>query len=68
MKPVPVLDPETRRVRFADAPRCYRVPVRVRVRCGGDWKGERATVVLTKRGLDRLERELERNDKALDLF
>lgn len=57
-KPVPILDPETRRVRFVAAPRCYRVPVRVRVRCGGrDWHEERATLVLTKRGLERLEHE-----------
>ena len=59
VKPVPVLDPETHRVRFAAAPRCYRLPVRVRVRCGGECQEERATLVLTKRGLDRLERDAE---------
>jgi hypothetical protein len=70
VKPVPVLDPATHRVRFAAAPRCYRVPVLVRVRCGHVWKSERATLVLTKRGLDRLERAevLEDDDKGLDLF
>jgi hypothetical protein len=35
VKPVPVLDAGTHRVRFAQAPRCYRVPVQVRVKCGG---------------------------------
>jgi hypothetical protein len=67
VKPVPFLDPETRRVRFAAAPRCYRVPLSVRARCGGAWQVERATLVLTKRGLDRLERE-EPNEKSLELF
>jgi hypothetical protein len=67
VKPVPVLDPETRRVRFAAAPRCYRLPVRVRVRCGGASLGERATLVFSKRGLDRLERD-DASEKSLDLF
>ena len=67
VKPVPVLDPETRRVRFAAAPRCYRLPVSVRVRCGGVWQEERATLVLTKRGLERLERE-ETDESSLELF
>jgi hypothetical protein len=68
VKPVPVLDPETRKVRFAAAPRCYRVPVRVRVRCGATRKEEVATLVLTKRGLDRLERAEDGEARALDLF
>jgi hypothetical protein len=67
VKPIPVLDPETRRVRFAAAPRCYRLPVSVRVRCGGAWQVERATLILTKRGLDRLEREAD-GEKSLDLL
>ena len=67
VKPVPVLDPETHLVRFAAAPRCYRVPVRVQVRSGAEWHGETATLVLTKRGLDRLEREAP-GARALDLF
>jgi hypothetical protein len=67
VKQVPVLDPATHRVRFAAAPRCYRLPVRVRVRCGGDWQVEQATLVLTKRGLDRLEREADAG-KSLDLL
>jgi hypothetical protein len=55
-KPVPVLDATTRKVRFTDAPRCYRVPVRVSVQVRGQTVEEVATVVLHKRGLDRLER------------
>jgi hypothetical protein len=59
VKPVPVLDEASRRVKFIDAPRCYRVPITVKVRCDGrDWV-ETATLVLHKRGLDRLERKLE---------
>jgi hypothetical protein len=57
VKPVPVLDVATRRVTFTDAPRCYRVPVRVRVKCNsGPFSEEAVTLVLHKRGLDRLER------------
>jgi hypothetical protein len=55
-KPVPVLDAATRKVRFTDAPRCYRVPVRVWVQTGRGRIEQSATVVLHKRGLDRLER------------
>src|SRR5262249_10012623 len=58
-KPVPVLDATTRRVRFTDAPRCYRVPVRVVVTVRGVRREETATLVLHKRGLDRLERKAE---------
>jgi hypothetical protein len=58
IKQVPVLDKATHKVRFTAAPRCYRFPVRVSVRCaGGVWE-ERVTVVLHKGGLDRLEREV----------
>jgi hypothetical protein len=55
-KPVPVFDAATRRVRFTNAPRCYRVPVRVRVQTQDGVVLEEATIVLHKRGLDRLER------------
>src|SRR5262249_10875879 len=34
-KPVPVLDDVSRRVRFIDAPRCYRLPIKVEVEAGG---------------------------------
>ncbi len=56
LKPVPVLDAVTRRVKFADAPRCYRVPLRLKVTANGSTQEEEVTVVLHKRGLDRLER------------
>lgn len=59
LKPVPVLDAVTRRVKFTDAPRCYRVPIRVKVTCNGATFEENATIVLHKRGLDRLERTRE---------
>ncbi len=58
LKPVPVLDTSSAvaKVRFIDAPRCYRVPIRVRVECGGHKFEESATLVLHKRGLERLDR------------
>jgi hypothetical protein len=55
-KPVPVLDTASRRVRFIDAPRCYRVPITVETESGGVRQVERATIVMHKRGLERLER------------
>jgi hypothetical protein len=58
-KPVPVLDDASRRVRFIDAPRCYRVPITVHVESGGQKYAERATLVMHKRGLERLERDNE---------
>lgn len=54
-KQVPVLDAVTRKVRFLEAPRCYRVPVHAQVRCGDMTRTLDATLVLHKRGLDRLE-------------
>ncbi|HEX8795109.1 MAG TPA: hypothetical protein VF765_29380 [Polyangiaceae bacterium] len=57
VKQVPVLDGATRRVTFTAAPRCYRVPVRLRVRCADGTREERATLVMHKRGLDRLDFE-----------
>jgi hypothetical protein len=57
VKQVPVLDKATHRIRFTAAPRCYRVPVCVRVSCLDGAREERATVVLHKGGLDRLERD-----------
>jgi hypothetical protein len=59
VKQVPVLDGVPRRVRFIDAPRCYRLPLRLRVLCGGKTSEELVTLVLHKRGLDRLERDSE---------
>jgi hypothetical protein len=57
VKQVPVLDGAPRRVRFIDAPRCYRLPIKIRVTCDGQSFEEAATLVLHKRGLDRLERD-----------
>jgi hypothetical protein len=58
-KPVPVLDDGNRRVRFIDAPRCYRIPVLVEIMSDSQKHTERATLVLHKRGLERIERERE---------
>jgi hypothetical protein len=55
VKPVPVLD--GKKVRFIDAPRCYRVPISIKVTCGTQKFTEHSTLVLHKRGLERLERE-----------
>jgi hypothetical protein len=55
VKQVPVLDGATRRVTFTAAPRCYRVPVRLCVRSAEGTREERATLVMHKRGLDRLD-------------
>jgi hypothetical protein len=66
VKQVPVLDGATRKVSFTAAPRCYRVPVRLCVRCGTAGREERATLVLDKRGLDRLEFE-EGMETALEM-
>jgi hypothetical protein len=65
MKPVPVLDDASNKVRFIDAPRCYRVPIRVRVECGGHNYEEQATLVLHKRGLERLDREEQDSNPSL---
>lgn len=60
VKQVPVLDGlSPRRVRFVDAPRCYRLPVRLRLTCDGQTTEENLTLVVHKRGLDRLERDAE---------
>ncbi len=54
-KPLAVADAETRRVRFLDAPRSYRVGVKVRLSCGGVVREETASLVMNKQGLQRLE-------------
>ncbi len=56
VKKVPVVEEGGRRVRFVDAPRCYRMPVRLFVRSEGRTWSEEGTLVIHKRGLDRLER------------
>jgi hypothetical protein len=55
VKQVPVFDGATRRMAFTAAPRCYRVAVRLRVRSAAGEHREEATLVLHKRGLERLE-------------
>ncbi len=67
MKPVPVLDDASKKVRFIDAPRCYRVPIKVMVECGKERYEEMATLVLHKRGLERLDREKESNPSLADI-
>jgi hypothetical protein len=67
MKPVPVLDDVSRKVRFIDAPRCYRVPVKVTVTCRGDAQEEESTLVLHKRGLERLERAHDREPPLAEI-
>jgi hypothetical protein len=56
VKSVPVLDKATRRMCLTAAPRCYRIPLRVRVQMASQMWEESVTVVLHKGGLDRLER------------
>jgi len=56
VKPVPVLDEQARRVLFVEAPKEYRVPVRVVARQEGLADAEtHGVLVLSKRGIERLE-------------
>jgi hypothetical protein len=55
VKAVPVLDPETRRVRFVDAPKEYRLPVKLTCERDGRTVRTEAQLVVSKRGLERLE-------------
>jgi hypothetical protein len=57
VKRIPVLDPETGRSRFVDAPRRYQIPFRVRVKWEGHWRELGATIVMDKQGIVRMERE-----------
>jgi hypothetical protein len=57
-KSVPVFDSKMRRVRFTQAPRCYRVPIRIVVRLGEDVvSDQQGSLVLHKRGLERIDFE-----------
>jgi hypothetical protein len=56
VKPVPVLDASTRRVRFVDAPRIYRLPVRVTLKTRTGEVFEAATLLVHKNGIARLDR------------
>jgi hypothetical protein len=66
MKPVPVLD-DARKVRFIDAPRCYRIPIKLDVQCGAHRHTETATLVLHKRGLERLEKDKASNPQLAEI-
>jgi hypothetical protein len=55
VKQVPVLDAQ-RRVRFADAPKVYRIPAGITfTRTGGEKKVHQVYLVLSKRGIERIE-------------
>jgi hypothetical protein len=55
-KQVPVLDEKSRRVRFVEAPKEYRLPVRLRAIANKVVLAEEQTVlVVSKRGIERLE-------------
>jgi hypothetical protein len=60
VKAVPVLDPETRRVKFVDAPKEYRIPVELNCESNGRTVRAQAQLVISKRGLERLENLAER--------
>lgn len=67
-KSIPVLDEGSHRVRFIDAPRCYKIPITMTLEEGGAEWSETATLVLHKSGLARIERAVrtrEDSDPAL---
>jgi hypothetical protein len=56
VKPVPILDEKARRVLFVEAPKEYRVPVRVvALQEGQPESSTDGVLVLSKRGIERLE-------------
>ncbi len=57
-KHVPILTEDGSSVRFVDAARCYRIPVRLALRHRGETQFESGTIVTHKLGLERLERPL----------
>jgi hypothetical protein len=60
VKAVPVLDPDTRRVKFVDAPKEYRIPIELTYESLGRTVRAQAQLVMSKRGLERLENLTER--------
>lgn len=56
VKRVPILAGEGNALRFAEAPRCYRLPVQLTMRYQGLVICEKAELVTHKLGLDRLDR------------
>lgn len=63
VKRVPVIEPEGR-IRFVDAPRRYRVPLVVSVHYDDQSHEERVTLVLDKRGLQRVEPSGDERDRT----
>jgi hypothetical protein len=56
VKQVPVLDPKSRRVCFVEAPKEYRLPLRLTARANGLKVAEELGVlIVSKRGIERLE-------------
>jgi hypothetical protein len=55
VKAVPVVDPETHRARFVDAPRRYRIPVRLTLTMNGEQEERAAILVIDKQGIVRLD-------------
>lgn len=56
IKHVPVLDSDGKSMRFAEAARCYRLPVRLEVRHRGALHEQGGVLVTHKLGLERIER------------
>ena len=56
IKQVPVLDADGRTMRFAEAARCYRLPVRLELAYGGARHEQGGVLVTHKLGLERIER------------
>lgn len=67
VKQVPVLDGESQKVRFIDAPRCYRVAVRIEVTLEGKTQEHVGTLVMHKRGLERIERDAASDPDLADI-
>jgi hypothetical protein len=66
VKAVPVLDPETRRVRFVDAPKEYRLPVQLTCdSSNGRLAKTEALLVISKHGLERLESFVEKTQERV---
>lgn len=55
VKRVPVLDAATGRSRFVDAPRRYQIPIEVVLKAGGERREVRASIVVDKQGIVRVE-------------
>lgn len=58
IKEVPVLSEDGKALRFAEAARCYRIPVSLELRHGGVTQRRAGVIVTHKLGLERLERRM----------